>query len=116
MADSLVSRIRRGWNAFTDSGLSSGDNHLGYSYGMRQDRGRGTMVGAQTTLGAVRNRISMDAADNEIRHIRVNENRNFVGDIYSSLNECLTKAVQAGCYPVDVRLGRYRHCSGGHCW
>lgn len=92
MADSLASRIRRGWNAFTDSGLSSGDNHLGYSYGMRQDRGRGTMVGAQTTLGAVRNRISMDAADNEIRHIRVNENRNFVEDIYSSLNECLTIA------------------------
>ena len=88
---SLSERIQHAWNAFLNrepydppSYVSSG----GYSY--NPFRPRLTRGHERSIVSAVYNRIAIDCAAIDIRHVRVDENGHYKADIPSTLQECLT--------------------------
>ena len=90
MPNSLGSRLKHAWNAFT-----SRDPTYEHSYGAqvsyyRPDRTRRTLTNEKSIITAVLNRIALDAAAVEIRHSRLDENGRFSEEINSGLNNCLS--------------------------
>ena len=90
MPNSLGSRLKHAWNAFT-----SRDPTYEHSYGAqvsyyRPDRTRRTITNEKSIITAVLNRIALDAAAVEIRHSRLDENGRFSEEINSGLNNCLS--------------------------
>lgn len=88
---SLSERIQHAWNAFLNrepydppSYVSSG----GYSY--NPFRPKLTRGHERSIVSAVYNRIAIDCAAIDIRHVRVDENGHYKADISSTLQECLT--------------------------
>lgn len=87
MAYSIPSRLRNAWNVFFSREPPS--RHLeyigsGYSYraGRRLSRGND-----QTILGAIYNRIAVDASTIDIRHVRLDGEGQYLEDIDSELND-----------------------------
>jgi hypothetical protein len=84
----LGSRLMHAWNAFTNKNPTSyGD--LGDSYYNRPDRVRFSRGNEKSIATAVYNRIAMDAATVNIKHVRLDENDRYSCDIDSGLNNCL---------------------------
>ena len=91
MADSILDRIRKGWNAFSDKGPADGiDYDLGSSYYSMPFRSKTFTASDKTTIGAIKNRIAVDASDMSIRHVRIDDNEQYTETIKSGFNECLT--------------------------
>lgn len=95
MATTLGERIRRSWNAFIGKDQSGGKRPLEiyeYSGGssLRPDRPRFTRDNAKSMLTAIYNRIAVDVADIEIKHVYVDENGQYVDTIDSTLNDILS--------------------------
>jgi Phage portal protein len=89
----LTDRLKHAWNAFrfqeeNPQTLTSSDLGSGYSY--RADRVRYRFSSEKTIIGAIYTRLSIDVASVPIRHVRLDENRQYQEDIPSGLNECLT--------------------------
>lgn len=92
MAIELLSRAKCALNAFVnnkdpteDSGFSGG-----YGYPYRPDRPKFTRGSERSIVNAVYNRIAMDVAAVDIRHVRLDENDKYLETIDSGLNECLS--------------------------
>lgn len=89
---SLGDRLRHAWNAFNnnrDPTVSYYDGASG-SYSRRPDRVRYSGGNERSIVTAVYNRIAMDAAAIDIRHVQLDENDRYEKDIDSGLNTCLT--------------------------
>ena len=85
-------RLKHAWNAFLNrdpTSQYSGPNFGGYSYSNRPDRSRFTMGTERSIVTSVYNRIAMDAASIDIKHIRLDGNNRFIETIDSGLNNCL---------------------------
>ena len=90
MADSIVTRIRRGWNAFMNKDPTSYSRmDLGYGTSLRPDRMRFTRGNEKSIVTAVFNRIAIDVAQIDIKHVRLDENDRFEAEIKSDFNNCL---------------------------
>lgn len=88
---SLIERIRDGWNAFsnrdpTDQYVSD----MGPSTYLRPDRPRFTRGNEKSLSTPVFNRIAMDVAAIEIKHIRTDEASRYKEDMVSELQNCLS--------------------------
>lgn len=91
MADSILDRIRKGWNAFSDKGPADVlDYDLGSSYYSMPFRSKTFTASDKTTIGAIKNRIAVDASDMSIRHVRIDDNEQYTETIKSGFNECLS--------------------------
>lgn len=92
MADTIGSRIKRAWNAF----VNNRDPTVHYyeaqsvSYWGRPGRRRLVSGKERTIINAIYNRIAMDAAAIEIRHVRLDDEGRYSEDIDDSFNQCLT--------------------------
>ena len=76
------------WNAFTNRNPTpSGD--LGDSYSHRPDRIHFTRGNERSIVTSVYNRIAMDVASVDIKHVRLDENGRYASSIDSGLNRCL---------------------------
>lgn len=82
------SRLMHAWNAFTNRD-STYPRTLGESYYHRPDRVQFTRGNERSIATAVYNRIAMDVAAVEIRHVKLDENMRYSSDIDSGLNKCL---------------------------
>lgn len=88
----FTTRLKQAWNAF----LNNKDptvpefRDIGSSYSVRPDRPRLTPGNERSIITSVVNRIAMDAAAVKIRHVRFNENEQYIGEIDSALNNCLS--------------------------
>ena len=87
---SIISRIRRGWNAFLGRDPTTQYRNVGMSYSYRPDRARLTGGNERSILTAVYNRIAMDASDIDIRHVRLDKNDRYIETIDSGLNNCFS--------------------------
>ena len=85
-------RFKNAWNAFNNEERSRPDFsvHEGMTYTSRPDRPRFHMGNERSIIGAIYNRIAMDVASVDIKHVRLDQNGVFKEVIKSSLNECLT--------------------------
>lgn len=84
----LGSRLMHAWNAFTNRDPTY-PRTLGESYYRRPDRVQFTRGNERSIATAVYNRIAMDVAAVEIRHVKLDENMRYSSDIDSGLNKCL---------------------------
>lgn len=88
MAQSIGSRLKRAWNAFTNRD-PPGKNYYGGGYSYRPDRVRLNRGNDRTILTAIYTRIAMDASSITINHVRLDDNDRFDEVVDSGLNSCL---------------------------
>lgn len=87
----LMDRVQRAWNVFLnnrDPTISSWDR--GYSNSYRPDRVRFSYGNDRTIATAIYNKIAMDAAAIDIKHVRLDSNGRYKDTMTSGLNDCLT--------------------------
>ena len=90
MAISFGSRLKHAWNAFFNKDPTPiYGNVIGGGYSYRQDRKQYYRGGERTIVTSIYNRIALDAAQIEIKHIRLDDNERFMEEIDSGLNRCL---------------------------
>lgn len=89
---SIIDRIKRGWNAFANNRDPTYrfDSERGMSSVYRPDRVRYTRGNERTIVTSIYNRIALDVADLDIRHVRLDEEGRFIDYINSGLDNCLT--------------------------
>lgn len=93
MPESFGARLKHSWNAFVDafSGRQSREFwYMGPSSSYRPDRVRMTRGNERTIVTAIYNRIALDVASVDIRHVRLDDNDRYKEDINSNLNDCLS--------------------------
>ena len=91
MADTLISRLKHGWNAFMNRDPTNTNfRDFGASYSYRPDRVRFSGGNEKSIVTSVYNRIAMDAAQIDIKHVQLDDDERYVSIINSGLNNCLT--------------------------
>lgn len=93
MPEPLRSRLKNAWNAFTDKSevIEFGDiGQMSLSYGGSGSYFRRSVGNERTVINAIYNRIAMDVASVDIKHVRLDENGRYLETIDDSLNQCLT--------------------------
>lgn len=88
--NTLGSRFKKAWNAFLnrDPTVEYRD-YSGMTYSYRPDRVRFSRGNERSIVTSVYNRIAMDAAAIDIKHVRLDEDDRYKEDILSGLNSCL---------------------------
>ena len=86
----LFSRFKDAWNVFTGRDPLKDRSYHGIATSYRPDRARLSRGNERTIVTSVYNRISMDAAAIDIKHVRLDENGRYKEDMKSGLNDCLT--------------------------
>lgn len=89
MKEPLLDRLKHSWNAFSGKKEYVNQN-LGPSYGYRPDHHRFSFGNKQNIVSSIYNRISVDCAQVEIVHSRVDENGNYSETIDDELNKLFT--------------------------
>ena len=89
MDQTLGARLRQAWNVFFNKD-PSGMSRTGIGYFQRPDHVRFNRGIERTIVTSVYNRIAMDAAAVNLRHIRLDDNNRFLEVIESGLNNCLS--------------------------
>lgn len=87
----LGERFKRSWNAFTgrDPTYMQGVDYA-WGSGYRPDKVRLSRTNAQSIVGFIYNRIAIDVASIDLRHVRLNESEKFKDVILSPFDNRLT--------------------------
>ena len=87
----LRKRIKNAWNVFTSRDPTEQPVFYDYgiSYGYRPDRIRLTRGNERSIVNAVYNRIAIDVASIDVKHVKTDENDVFIEEIDSFLNDVL---------------------------
>lgn len=87
MEYSIGSRIKRAWNVFfSREPPNRSVEYYGTGYSYRPDRRRLSRNNDQTILGAIYNRIALDASTVDIRHVKLDSENQYLEDMDSELN------------------------------
>ena len=92
MAETLRSRLKRAFNVFANGDQSEEIHHIygGYMSSLRPDRPRFSRGNERSIVTAIFNRIALDVASIDIRHVDLDEEGRYLSDRPSRLNNCLT--------------------------
>jgi hypothetical protein len=86
-------RLKHAWNAFTNQTPIQTDE-ASYSqpasYGPRPDRPRLRSTNERSIISSVFTRLAIDFGQTEFKHVRLDDQKRYVEDIDSALNNCLT--------------------------
>lgn len=85
-----LTRLKHAWNLFTYEENPKHRSPTGVSYYSNPNRVRFSRGNERTIVTSVYNRIALDAAAIEIRHVKMDENNRFVDYIDSGLDNCLS--------------------------
>lgn len=95
MAESLRSRLKSAWNVFSnkDQQIDIGNDYGRVSIGLVNQLGfrSRSSINERTIINAIYNRIALDVASVDVKHVRVDENGRYLETISGSLNTCLTR-------------------------
>lgn len=80
--------LKHKWNAFLDRNPYSYRADVGPGYTYRLDRPRMSRGNERSIITSVFNRVALDVAAINIKHVRLDENRRYTETIDSSLNYC----------------------------
>lgn len=88
----IFARLQHAWNAFVNQDPSQRVQSYGEgtSFGTRPDRIRLRWSNERSIISSIYTRLSIDTAAVNLRHVRLDEERRYLEDIDSGLNECLT--------------------------
>lgn len=108
----ISTRLRHAWNAITSQEqvdrYSASSQYYGPSYSYRPDRTRLRISNERTIVASIYNRIAVDVASIEIRHVDQDEDERYVATRDSGLNECLTIQAnidQTGAHLIQNAVG-----------
>lgn len=94
MASTFLSKLKNGWNAFRNRDPTDDiPTQLVYTYEgsyYRPDRHILRRTNERSTVNAIYNRIALDVSSLDVKHARLNSNNQFLEEIDSGLNNCLT--------------------------
>ena len=87
----LRKRIKNAWNVFTSRDPTEQPvfHDYGISYGYKPDRIRLTRGNERSIVNAVYNRIAIDVASIDVKHVKTDENDVFIEETDSFLNDVL---------------------------
>lgn len=88
--NSFSSRLKSAWNAFFNKDPTVNQWSVGSGMSTRPDRMRFTRGNERTIITSVLNRIAMDVAAVDIRHVKLDDDNRFLEEINSGLNNCLS--------------------------
>lgn len=86
----LADRLAHAWNAFRSDESSNSYANYGIASYMRPDRIRFTRGNERSIVTSIFNRIALDTASIDIKHVKLDKEGRFVKDMDSGLNTCLT--------------------------
>lgn len=86
----ILDRLKSGWNAFLGRDPTSNYLDYGAAYSTRPDRVRFSRGHERSIINAIYNRIALDTAQINVKHVRLDDNGRFVEEITDGLNNCLT--------------------------
>ena len=87
---SVGSRFKNAWNAFRNREPTKVFQDIGYGYSYRPDRFRLTRGNERSIVTSVYNRIALDVAAIDIRHVQLDAEGRFCDVVQSGLNNCLS--------------------------
>lgn len=87
---SILDRFKKSWSIFFGRDHPNLYTGRGPSYSVYPDKHFFIGGGEKTIITSIYNRIAVDCADLDIRHVRLDENGRYIGEIDSKLNYCLT--------------------------
>lgn len=91
MAENIVSRFKRAWNAFTNRDPTmSYRMDVGSGSYYRPDRNRLSRSNGKSVVSSIYNRIALDVASIDIKHVQLDDDDRYLTYTDSGLNECLT--------------------------
>lgn len=83
---SLITRARNAWNAFTSRDPTEQPDYF-YGSSYRPDRRTAYITNDGSIIDMIKNRIAVDVAQVDLRHVRKDENGNYKEDLPSQLNQ-----------------------------
>src|SRR3954462_3611801 len=89
----IVDRMKQAWNAFVGNDPTQYRSDYNYgplSYGRRPDRMQTFFGNERTIISSIYTRLGIDCAAVDIRHVRLDDEKRYLADIDSGLNNCLT--------------------------
>lgn len=111
MEYNLGNLLKHAWNAFTSRSPTKRRQDLGVGWSYRPDRVRLTRGNERSIVTAIYNRIAMDVAQNDIKHVLTDEDGRYIETKNSGLNNCLTleanKDQTARSFIQDVVLSMF---------
>lgn len=90
MEEAFGSRLKHAWNAFFNKDPTNDSWNDGSTSYSRPDRVRFSSGNERSIVTSVYNRIAMDAAAIDIKHVRLDKNDRYAETIKSGLNSCLS--------------------------
>lgn len=89
--ESFGSRLKHGWNAFLSREPTDDEYYynIGQSSAYIPYRPQLSIINERSIITPVYNRLSIDASSTDIKHVKLDENRRFLNEIDSKLNNCL---------------------------
>lgn len=94
MATKFGDRMRKVWSAFTDQMEEDfeeiGASYTSYGQGSRPYRMRMGTANKDSVIVPIYNRVGIDVSSVDIRHVRVDDDERYIGDMDSYLNQCLS--------------------------
>lgn len=87
---SVGSRFKNAWNAFRNREPTKVFQDIGYGYSYRPDRFHLTRGNERSIVTSVYNRIALDVAAIDIRHVQLDAEGRFCDVVQSVLNNCLS--------------------------
>lgn len=85
---SIASRFKNAWNTFFNRDPTDYRQDVGMTFSFRPDRIRLTRGNERSIVTAIFNRMAVDAADIEIKHVRLDKEGQYLHDENSTLNDC----------------------------
>jgi putative sterol carrier protein len=83
--------LRHAWNVFSNQDNRRVFSQYGDSnYGGRPDRVRFRLGNERSLISSIYTRLSIDVASIDMRHVRTDDQKRYLEDIESGLNNCLT--------------------------
>lgn len=89
----IVDRIKHAWNAFVSADAYADRNNFNYGsmvYGGRPDKTRMMFGNERSIISSIYTRLGIDCAAIDILHVRLDDEKRYLEDIDSMLNNCLT--------------------------
>lgn len=90
MPDTLGSRLKHAWNIFMNRDPTRESRNVGAIYYRRPDRTRLSRGNERSIITAINNRIAIDVAAIDIRHVLLDKDDRFLAIKKSGLNTCLS--------------------------
>mgnify|MGYP001941498012 FL=1 len=118
MPPSIKDRLAHAWNAFNNNDKDPEDDYrLNYQYAgpqlIRPDKIPIRITNEKTIVVPILNRLAMDVAAVSLKHARVDENDNYLGDMDSDLSNCLNIEANldqaATAFRQDIAMTLFDH-------